>query len=126
MNLGQLSINRPILAMVLSIVLLIVGAIAYTHAAGGGISASSAADRGGHYAISWGFRPDRFRHRRRADRAADQRRRGHALPLQPGDIGRQLTITVTFKLGTDLDKAQVLVQNRVAIAQPAIAARGSA
>src|SRR5947209_12254184 len=30
MNLGQLSINRPILAMVLSIVLLIVGAIAYT------------------------------------------------------------------------------------------------
>ena len=28
MNLGQLSINRPILAMVLSIVLLIVGAIA--------------------------------------------------------------------------------------------------
>ena len=25
----------------------------------------------------------------------------------------QLTITVTFKLGTDLDKAQVLVQNRV-------------
>jgi multidrug efflux pump subunit AcrB len=30
MNLGQLSINRPILAMVMSIVLLIVGAIAYT------------------------------------------------------------------------------------------------
>src|SRR6202045_917576 len=29
----------------------------------------------------------------------------------------QLTITVTFKLGTDLDKAQVLVQNGVAIAQ---------
>src|SRR3569833_2519410 len=30
----------------------------------------------------------------------------------------QLKITITFKLGTDLDKAQVLVQNRVAIAQP--------
>jgi hydrophobe/amphiphile efflux-1 (HAE1) family protein len=29
-----------------------------------------------------------------------------------------LQITVTFKLGTDLDKAQVLVQNRVAVAQP--------
>ncbi|MDX2222053.1 MAG: multidrug efflux RND transporter permease subunit [Rhodospirillaceae bacterium] len=29
-----------------------------------------------------------------------------------------LTITVTFELGTDLDMAQVLVQNRVAIAQP--------
>ena len=29
----------------------------------------------------------------------------------------QLSITVTFKLGTDLDAAQVLVQNRVAIAE---------
>ena len=29
-----------------------------------------------------------------------------------------LTITVTFKIGTDLDAAQVLVQNRVAIAVP--------
>ncbi len=29
-----------------------------------------------------------------------------------------LTIDVTFKLGTNLDMAQVLVQNRVAIAQP--------
>lgn len=30
----------------------------------------------------------------------------------------RLTITVTFKLGTDLDTAQVLVQNRVALAEP--------
>jgi len=30
----------------------------------------------------------------------------------------QMVLTITFKLGTDLDKAQVLVQNRVAIAQP--------
>ena len=30
----------------------------------------------------------------------------------------KLTITVTFKIGTDLDAAQVLVQNRVAIATP--------
>jgi len=29
-----------------------------------------------------------------------------------------LTLTITFKLGSDIDKAQVLVQNRVAIAQP--------
>ncbi len=27
-------------------------------------------------------------------------------------------LTVTFEVGTDLDKAQVLVQNRVAIAEP--------
>lgn len=30
----------------------------------------------------------------------------------------RMTLTVTFKLGTDLDDAQVLVQNRVAIAEP--------
>ncbi|HEY0270401.1 MAG TPA: efflux RND transporter permease subunit, partial [Sphingomonas sp.] len=30
----------------------------------------------------------------------------------------KLTITVTFKIGTDLDSAQVLVQNRVAVAVP--------
>ena len=30
----------------------------------------------------------------------------------------KLTITVTFKLGTKLDEAQVLVQNRVALAEP--------
>jgi multidrug efflux pump len=30
----------------------------------------------------------------------------------------QMALTITFRLGTDLDKAQVLVQNRVAIAQP--------
>src|ERR1700736_196869 len=31
-----------------------------------------------------------------------------------------VTITVTFSLGTDIDKAQVLVHNRVAIAQPGL------
>jgi len=30
----------------------------------------------------------------------------------------RLTLTITFALGTDLDEAQVLVQNRVAIAEP--------
>ena len=30
----------------------------------------------------------------------------------------RMTLTVTFKLGTDLDDAQVLVQNRVSIAEP--------
>jgi hydrophobe/amphiphile efflux-1 (HAE1) family protein len=30
----------------------------------------------------------------------------------------RLTLTITFELGTDLDAAQVLVQNRVAIAEP--------
>ena len=30
----------------------------------------------------------------------------------------QMTLTITFKLGADLDKAQVLVENRVAVAEP--------
>src|SRR6267142_1628811 len=29
-----------------------------------------------------------------------------------------VTLTITFKLGTDIDKAQVLVQNRVTVAEP--------
>ncbi|PZU48197.1 MAG: hydrophobe/amphiphile efflux-1 family RND transporter [Sphingomonas sp.] len=32
----------------------------------------------------------------------------------------RLTITVTFRIGTDLDTAQVLVQNRVALAEPSL------
>ena len=88
MNLGRLSINQPILAMVLSIVLLIVGAIAYPDAAGLGISAGRAADRYRHHAISGRLGADRIRHRRRPDRAGDQRRRGHAVSLQPGDLER--------------------------------------
>lgn len=34
----------------------------------------------------------------------------------------QMRLTITFKLGTDLDLAQVLVQNRVAIAEPRLPA----
>ena len=32
-----------------------------------------------------------------------------------------MPLTVTFKIGTDLDKAQVLVQNRVSVAESATA-----
>ena len=37
-----------------------------------------------------------------------------------------MTLTVTFKIGTDLDKAQVLVQNRVAVAEAAACRKKSA
>ena len=50
--------------------------------------------------------------------AGDQRRRGHAVPVLAGDRDGAMTLTVTFKLGTDVDKAQVQVQNRVAQALP--------
>ena len=118
MNLGHLSINRPILAMVLSIVLLIVGAIAYTTLPVAeypqvvpptvvvttqypGASAQTVSDT--------------------VAAPIEQQINGVEDMLylySQATSNGQLTITVTFKLGTDLDKAQVLVQNRVAIAQP--------
>jgi hydrophobe/amphiphile efflux-1 (HAE1) family protein len=118
MNLGHLSINQPILAMVLSIVLLIVGAIAYTTLPVAeypqvapptvvvttqypGASAQTVSDT--------------------VATPIEQEINGVEDMLylySQATSNGQLTITVTFKLGTDLDKAQVLVQNRVAIAQP--------
>lgn len=118
MNLGSLSINRPILAMVLSIVLLIVGALAYTTLPVAeypqvapptvvittqypGASAQTVSDT--------------------VATPIEQEINGVEDMLymySQATSNGQLNITVTFKLGTDLDKAQVLVQNRVAIAQP--------
>ncbi|WP_342640275.1 efflux RND transporter permease subunit [Rhodoligotrophos ferricapiens] len=118
MNLGRLSINQPILAMVLSIVLVIVGAIAYPTLPVSeypqvvpptvtvttqypGASAQTVSDT--------------------VAAPIEQEINGVEdmlyLYSQASSNG-QLRITVTFKLGTDLDKAQVLVQNRVAIAEP--------
>jgi hydrophobe/amphiphile efflux-1 (HAE1) family protein len=118
MNLGRLSINQPILAMVLSIVLLIVGAIAYqtlpvaeypevvpptvvVTAQYPGASAQTISDT--------------------VAAPIEQQINGVEDMLyiySQATSNGQLTITITFKLGTDLDKAQVLVQNRVAIATP--------
>ena len=118
MNLGRLSVNQPILAMVLSIVLMIVGAIAYTTLPVAeypqvvpptvvvttqypGASAQTVSDT--------------------VAAPIEQEINGVEDMLylySQATSNGQLTITVTFKLGTDLDKAQVLVQNRVAIAQP--------
>jgi hydrophobe/amphiphile efflux-1 (HAE1) family protein len=118
MNIGHLSIRQPVLAMVLSIVLLIVGGIAYwtlpvaeypqvasptvvVTTQYPGASAQTVADT--------------------VATPIEQEINGVEDMLymysQATSDGR-LTITVTFKLGTDLDKAQVLVQNRVAIAEP--------
>src|SRR5262249_27033265 len=118
MNLGRLSVNQPILAMVLSIVLLIVGALAYrtlpvaeypevvpptvvVTAQYPGASAQTISDT--------------------VAAPIEQQINGVEDMLymySQATSNGQLTITITFKLGTDLDKAQVLVQNRVAIAQP--------
>src|SRR5258706_3583442 len=118
MNLGRLSINQPILAMVLSIVLLIVGAIAYTT-----LPISEYPQVVPPTVVVTTQYPGAT-----AQTVSDT----VAAPIEQEINGVEdmlylysqatsngnLTITVTFKLGTDLDKAQVLVQNRVAIAQP--------
>jgi hydrophobe/amphiphile efflux-1 (HAE1) family protein len=118
MNLGRLSIHQPILAMVLSIVLLIVGAIAYQtlpvseypQVAPPTVTVTTQYPGASAQTVS--------------DTVAapiEQEINGVEDMLylySQATSNGQLTITVTFKLGTDLDKAQVLVQNRVAIAQP--------
>ncbi|MBR1163645.1 efflux RND transporter permease subunit, partial [Bradyrhizobium elkanii] len=118
MNLGRLSVNQPILAMVLSIVLLIVGAIAYQtlpvseypQAVPPTVTVTTQYPGASAQTVS--------------DTVAapiEQEINGVEDMLylySQSTSNGQLTITVTFRLGTDLDKAQVLVQNRVAIAQP--------
>ena len=109
MNLGRLSINQPILAMVLSIVLLIVGTLAYrtlpvakypevvpptvvVTAQYPGASAQTISDT--------------------VAAPIEQQINGVEDMLymySQATSNGQLTITITFKLGTDLDKAQVLV-----------------
>ena len=118
MNLGRLSINQPILAMVLSIVLLIVGAIAYTT-----LPVSEYPQVVPPTVVVTTQYPGATAQTVSDTVAApiEQQINGVEdmlyLYSQATSNGK-LTITVTFKLGTDLDKAQVLVQNRVAIAQP--------
>ena len=118
MNLGRLSINQPVLAMVLSIVLLIVGAIAfptlpvseYPEVVPPTVTVTTQYPGASAQTVS--------------DTVAapiEQEINGVEDMLylySQATSNGQLTVTVTFKLGTDLDKAQVLVQNRVAIAQP--------
>src|SRR6201991_1912700 len=118
MNLGALSINRPILAMVMSILLLIVGTLAY-----GTVPVAESPAVVPPTVVVTAQYPGASAQTISDTVAApiEQQINGVEDMLylySQATSNGQLTITVTFKLGTDLDKAQVLVQNRVAIAQP--------
>jgi hydrophobe/amphiphile efflux-1 (HAE1) family protein len=117
-GLGQLGIRQPVLAMVLSILLLIIGGIAYTV-----LPVSEYPDVAPPTIVVTAAYPGAS-----AQVVADT----VATPLEQEINGTEgmlymysqstsdgrVTLTVTFKLATDLDKAQVLVQNQVAIATP--------
>ncbi len=117
MNLAHFFIDRPIFAGVLSILIVLVGSLAYTQlpvalfpevvpptvvvrATYPGATAQVVADT--------------------VATPIEQEINGVEDMLYMSSISTndgQATITVTFKLGTDLDIAQVLTQNRVAIAE---------
>ena len=114
-------IERPVLANVIAILMVVIGIVSLLAPAGGAISQRGAADRLGDDPLSRRQRAHGDRHGGAADRAAGERRRGHALHavLSPASDG-SYSLTVTFAIGTDLNAAQVLVQNRVSSAMAAL------
>lgn len=118
MNLGRLSVEQPVLAIVLSIITLIVGGLAYltlpiseypnivpptvvVMTSYPGASAQTVAET-----VATPIELE-------VNGVEDML---YMYSQATSDGG--LNLTVTFKPGTDLDKAQVLVQNRVALAVP--------
>ena len=118
MKFAHFFISRPIFAIVLSIVLVILGSLAYTTlpvASYPEITPPTVVVT----AVYAGANPQTL-----ADTVAtpiEEQVNGVENMLymnsQSASDGT-MTLTITFKLGTNLDVAQVLVQNRVAIAEP--------
>src|SRR5580704_16440504 len=118
MNFSHFFIDRPIFAAVLSIFITLIGAIAYvtlpvaqypdiappTIVVSAAYPGASAEDVSGTVATP-------------IEQEINGVERMLYMSSQATGDGN-LQITVTFALGTNLDIAQVLVQNRVAIAQP--------
>ena len=72
-------IERPVLSNVIAILMILIGGVCAVQSCGRAISRRGAADGAGHHPLSRRQRQDRDRYRGAADRAAGQRRRGHAL-----------------------------------------------
>ena len=118
MRFSHFFVDRPIFATVLSLVLLIIGGIAYTQ-----LPVAQYPEIAPPTIVVRATYPG-------AD--ADTIAKTVATPIEQEVNGVEgmlymssystatgsMQLTITFKLGTDLDQAQVLVQNRVAIAEP--------
>ena len=119
MRVAHFCIERPIFATVISILVVLIGLAAYFTLAGGAVSRDRAADRRGPRAVSGSLRRggERARLRRRSSRRSTASRTCSICPRRRPATASS-SITVSFALGTDLDQAQVLVQNRVAVAEP--------
>lgn len=118
MNIGRISVEQPVLAIVLSIVLTIVGGLAYFS-----LAVSEYPEIAPPTVVIQASYPGA---------SAETVSETVSTPIELEVNGVEdmiymysqttsdggLNITVTFKPGTDVDKAQVLVQNRVALATP--------
>src|SRR4051812_12611294 len=118
MRFAHFFVNRPIFASVLSIVLLLVGGIAYT-----GLPVAQYPEVAPPTIVVRATYPGANAETIAATVATplEQEINGvenmlYMSSYSTGDGAMKLTIT--FRLGTNLDEAQVLVQNRVAIATP--------
>jgi HAE1 family hydrophobic/amphiphilic exporter-1 len=118
MNFAHFFVDRPIFAAVLSIMLLIVGGIAYTQ-----LPAAQYPEIAPPTIVVRASYPGADAETVAATVATplEQEINGveHMLYMSSYSSGDgSMALTITFRLGTDLDAAQVLVQNRVAIAEP--------
>src|SRR5918993_1868543 len=118
MRFAHFFVDRPVFATVLSIVLLLVGGIAYTT-----LPVAQYPDIAPPTIVVRASYPGADSQTVAATVATplEQQINGVEDMLYMASYSTSdgsMSLTITFKLGTDLDKAQVLVQNRVAIATP--------